>query len=272
MGHVPNTQRAPLPPFQFKSLTNVFRSALFPNEAFPEPVTSKAKSPRKQTRKTTRNSVSIEGVHTVSPTKRNSQTYEPTVSFSTAEPFGQEVSSTMKGAKGKRAPRSTSLKGSKSNDPTKQQIIALCTGMKVHNAVTPAILKSYRIYNNLVKDKWGLLCGIVVIVASKAQPRLIEGNSQAFYTRLKNMTNVDQDRLDEWIRWAASIINDQSWIKKVTDPNAKGITFKKEYKKYSSGIGNMVRLKSLLVSFVLFHPTDTFSRFQEPCRSQARRE
>lgn len=65
-----------------------------------------------------------------------------------------------------------------------------------------------------MKDKWGLLCGIIVIVVSKAQPAIIEGKTQHVYSKLIFLTKVDQLRLDEWIKWAASIINDQSWIKK----------------------------------------------------------
>ncbi|VVT47476.1 uncharacterized protein SAPINGB_P001730 [Magnusiomyces paraingens] len=72
--------------------------------------------------------------------------------------------------------------------------------------------------------------------AIQALSNIFPGFSSKFPDSLK----MDQLRLDEWIKWAASIINDQSWIKKVTNPNSKRIIFKKEYKKYSSGIGNMI--------------------------------
>lgn len=240
-GQIPNAQRVSLPPSRFKTLANHFRNTLFPNEILSEPLV-KLNSPKKHRAPNSPKKKYIpivEGVVTVSPSKTNNQPFPNSFEFSSLD--NDTVSTKETNVKNKRVTKTSLVKGgNKASDPTKQQVVSLCVQLGIASNVTSAILKSYRIYNNLVKDKWGLLCGIIVIVVSKAQPAIIEGKTQHVYSKLIFLTKVDQLRLDEWIKWAASIINDQSWIKKVTNPNSKRIIFKKEYKKYSSGIGNMV--------------------------------
>ena len=53
---------------------------------------------------------------------------------------------------------------------------------------------------------------------------------------------MNQEKLDEWISWSSRIINDQSWVKRVTNPRSKEANYRNKTKKYSSGIGNMVSI------------------------------
>lgn len=243
-GQFPDTSKIPLPARRIKTLLPLFRNKLFGYSDHTVNDTKTSRSPRKQTPNPfSPKKNASENIIAVSPSKASSVNLQsnfpvpPTKSEFELADDSNEISTT----RSKRGPRSTGFKtSSRAKDPTRDQITTLCNSLQVKKPVSLAILRGYKLYNKLVKDKWGLLCGVIVVVISKGQPQLIERGTQAFYGRLKHLVAISDERLEEWIRWAASIITDQSWIKKVADPNSKTPVVQKEYKKYSSGIGNMV--------------------------------
>lgn len=249
-GRLPEVTKIPLPAKRTKILLPLFRNKLFGySDSTINGVRSK-RSPRKQTQPNlSPKKNNLEGVVTVSPSKPSNLNFPPLLptpakkldSESSNEEDDEDDEASAKPIK-KRSRISGIKTSSRAKDPARDQIITLCESLQVKKPVCLAILRGYKLYSNLVKDKWGLLCGIIVVIISKGQPQLIERGTQAFYGRLKHLVSISDDRLEEWIRWAASIINDQSWIKKVTDPSSKTSVVQKEYRKYSSGIGNMVSI------------------------------
>lgn len=245
LGQIPNTHKVPLNPTQFRNLVLVFRNSLFPYDSKDDPLISTSRSPKKSSKIgiSPKKNISNENVLVVSPSKTISENLlaSKTPLLCDTSQINIVGGADLKEKKGKKG---TKASGSRTNlklgDPKKDQIIQLCSSLNIENPVIFAILKSYRIYNNLVKDRWGLLCGIIVVITSKARPKLINRNKQAFYNKLKHLTSMSDERLDEWVGWAARIINDQSWVKKVTDSSSNYTDIKKVSKKYSSGIGNMV--------------------------------
>lgn len=223
----PDIKQAPVAPRTFTKLLNVFRIALFPNAIQPSTPSKKTRSPRKQpTESPSRHSPAV--------TKRT--TWDAIASQADAELERETPQpSPTKKAKIVRG-------GPKSGDPRKSRVVEICQELGIGENPTDAIIRSYRMYNSLVKDRWGLLCGIIVVIASKSHPRLFDKGPQGFYTKLIRIshTSMNQAKLDEWISWSSRIISDQSWVKRVTNPRSKEANYRNKYKKYSSGVGNMV--------------------------------
>lgn len=260
-GQSPNISRVPLPPSKFQNLRALFRNKLLgvPNESIAS-IPSQSRSPRKPTGRNASPKKQSSGVVlTVSPSKSANMQYSSILPTPQTNPDVDGYDDGDKSApkRARRAVKPGVFKtGTRARDPTREQIIALCERLAVKKPVSLAILKGYRLYNELVKDKWGLLCGIIVVVIAKGQPNLIEKGIQAFYGTLKDLVSITDERLEEWIRWASSIINDQSWIRKVTDSSFKSSVIQKDAKKYSSGIGNMVSLITVVFGLYILNETN----------------
>lgn len=263
-GQVPQIKKTPLPPQKFKELTNVFRQHLFPGEpALPSP--SKRRSPRKQASApidmSPRKRKRMDDVMTVSPVKStNSQStslyFQPQEMDPDSDMDEPEKKPRGRAARGSKTTvkKATATKGklAKNRGPGKSDIKEICSYIGVSPQVQDAIIKTYGLYHTLVNDRWGLLAGIIVIIVSKAEPRIIEvGGTYSFYRKLADSANsrgfgvvLDQQKIEDWIKWASHIVNDQTWIKKVTRPDVKPIDLVSTGTKYSSGIGNMVSISN----------------------------
>lgn len=235
----PNTKKAPVPPRTLTKLINMFRVELFPNTIQPS-------TPSKRARKTGSNS------RTASPIKAAalaSQVGSPqndgNYLMAIADATDRALGITSEPSTAPPTPKRKIIRGGpKSGDPRKSRVIEICREMGIAENPTDSIIRSYKQYNSLVKDRWGLLCGIIVVIATKAHPRLVEMGTQGFYNKLIRIshTSMNQEKLDEWISWSSRIINDQSWVKRVTNPRSKEANYRIKTKKYSSGIGNMVSI------------------------------
>lgn len=240
----PDITKSTVPPRTYKKLVKLFREALFPGSI-------QASSPMRRQKR-----AASAGTSTATQ-RRSSRTVTPTASavVSPSKPRGDvvqdlaEIASLTDAAlniktttKAAPAKRKIVRGGPKSGDPRKSRVYELCREMGISDSATEAVIRSYKQYNNLVKDRWGLLCGIIVVITVKAHPRLMEIGTQGFYNKLIRIshTSMNQEKLDEWIAWSNRIINDQSWVKRVTDPRSREAHYRNKSKKYSSGIGNMI--------------------------------
>lgn len=236
----PDITKSTVPPRTFKKLVKLFRETLFPGSI-------QASSPMRRQKRTastaTAQKKSAQTTPTasavVSPLKQRGSMVQDLAEIANATEAALDISSKTKITPVK---RKIVRGGPKSGDPRKSRVYELCREMGISDAATEAVIRSYKQYNNLVKDRWGLLCGIIVVITVKAHPRLIEIGTQGFYNKLIRIshTSMNQEKLDEWIAWSNRIINDQSWIKRVTDPRSGEAHYRNKSKRYSSGIGNMI--------------------------------
>lgn len=224
----PDTSKSPLAPRTFKKLTVTFRSVLYPNQL---QATKAATRPRKRQA----------AAQSPASKKRAMSGHDDLLEIanSTDETLGL---SPQKPALAPTPKKKIVRGGPKSDDPRKSKVIEICRVLGIGDAPTEAIIRAYKQYNNLVKDRWGLLCGIIVVIATKANLKLIENGTQGFYNRLIRISHygMTMEKLEEWVGWSNRIISDQSWVKRVTNPRSKEANYKNKNKRYSSGIGNMV--------------------------------
>lgn len=278
---LPDTKKAPVAPRTFTKLVNLFRAALFPNSVQQQqqqqqlPATpTKKRGPRRRTPASS--PVKVMSPMKVSPVKNRLMASTPGVGTGEGEGGSMQGMDLMAianatdaslgltnenqqdqyddqqqpgdntGNNGSKAGSPKKKKivrgGPKSDDPRKSRVIEICQVLGIADNATDAIIRSYKQYNGLVKDRWGLLCGIIVVIASKAHPRLLETGTLGFYNKLVRMSHhsMNLDKLEEWVAWSERIINDQSWVKQVTNPRSKEANYRNKMKKYSSGIGNMI--------------------------------
>jgi hypothetical protein len=111
-----------------------------------------------------------------------------------------------------------------------------------------AVAHGYRMYNNLVKDRWGLLCGLIYVITSRAQPELIGDDSRrVFEYKILQLVpeKITLEVVEEWVLWAQRIVADQTWVRKISSSDAKAIAKKS---RTSSGIGNMITYSLMFMS------------------------
>jgi origin recognition complex subunit 6 len=211
---IPSTRQAPVPAKVYNKLLNVFRKTLMPNSESP------LKTPSK---KRTQPDLSVTPTRTPTPS-----------------PMKRKIVSTNPSPAASPSPSKRQRGGPKSTDPKAEDIEVVCSRLKINTDALDAIAYGYKQYNNLVKDRWGLLCGLIYVITSKAQPQLVWNQKIPFTTKIiHSVPNTSADQLEEWIPWAEKIVGDQSWVRQITAPEAKNMKSKKG-KKHSSGIGNMI--------------------------------
>ncbi|CAN6674797.1 hypothetical protein TRVA0_065S00584 [Trichomonascus vanleenenianus] len=232
----PTIKQAPVPQKLFLRLIDIFRSELFP-AGFESPL----KTP------SLKRTAAISAEAKFSPVPFN----ERLRLLSARSPRkGSSLSPT------KRSPTK------KERDPEKHDITRLCEALSLSEESQGAVEYGYIQYRNLAKDKWGLLCGLIYVIVSKAQPELIQEKSRnRFEFKIVQLApaHITDDKISEWISWADKIAGDQPWLQKlaVRDSVAIGGGPTEKKRKQASGIGNMV--------------TASFS-FCNPQRVKAQRE
>lgn len=217
----PSTKQAPVPSNIYKKLLEIFRKQLVPNSSQSSP-----------------------GLKT--PTKPKAHT-EPLDSSLTATPTSLKrkiVTTNGSPIKTSPSPSKRQRGGPKSTDPRAEDIERACEKLGIEAAALDAIAYGYRQYNNLVKDRWGLLCGLIYVIGSKAQPSLVFKQRVPFSIKVSHsVPYASEDKVEEWIQWAEKIVGDQSWVKQVTAPEMISANTNNDagLKKYSSGVGNMIK-------------------------------
>lgn len=222
----PDLKKSPVPPRVLTKLIQLFRDSLRPGSGIVG--SSPKKSPRKRK--------IVESPRVSKPTNINVTSHQDIAKIAQSTETAIQVSTSPK----KKVKYTRG--GPKSGDPKKSTVIQICTAMGIAPSSIEAIIKSYKQGCNLVKDRWGLLCGIIVVVARKSHPNLFDNGHKGFYNKLVRISHKSMtiEKLEEWVEWSSQIVTDQSWIKRVTDPNSIDATYKVKNKKYSSGIGNMI--------------------------------
>lgn len=205
---MPSSRQAPLSARAYAKLLGIFRSELLPD--FQSPV----KTPKR---------VSI----LRTPTKASPQT--PLTAYITeAEPATVTPSSSIKR---RGLPKST--------DPKSEDIRTMCMALGLRDEAQNAVDYGYRTYNGVVKERWGLLCGLIYVIASRAQPDFVAAKSRnSFETKVVQLahSSMNIDKMLEWIKWSERIVGDQSWVRKLISPKHRP----RQKRKPASGVGNMV--------------------------------
>jgi hypothetical protein len=189
---MPSSRQAPLSARAYAKLLGIFRSELLPD--FQSPV----KTPKR---------VSI----LRTPTKASPQT--PLTTYITeAEPATVTPSSSIKR---RGLPKST--------DPKSEDIRTMCMALGLSDEAQNAVDYGYRTYNGVVKERWGLLCGLIYVI---------------FETKVVQLahSSMNIDKMLEWIKWSERIVGDQSWVRKLISPKHRP----RQKRKPASGVGNMV--------------------------------
>ncbi|ODQ63869.1 hypothetical protein NADFUDRAFT_83962, partial [Nadsonia fulvescens var. elongata DSM 6958] len=114
-----------------------------------------------------------------------------------------------------RSPTKKIRGGIKPTDPRQAQIEMITRHLVFSKFAIDGVLYGYKQYFNLVKDRWGLLCGLIIVVAEYVQHPLLLKSENLFYSKLLRSvgTMFEHDRLDEWVIWVEKIVKDQMWIK-----------------------------------------------------------
>lgn len=251
----PNTKALPipLPPRTYSNLLNVFRTALLDGSS---PASSSPAVNRRATAKRARTSdTSDSRADTAAPaSSRRGRKRTTTIkqegseeSDVDAEPELERTGSPSPSPKNKKprktAPRQTTSEPgvvkrrglAKATDPQPQHIIAVCEALVMTEPAAQALAHAYSFYNNLVKDRWGLLAGLAFTIAKKTQESF---SAKLARTKiLRSVPGINSEQLEEWVNWAGRIVVDQTWIRRITIPSERRAKGKA---RYSSGVGNMI--------------------------------
>lgn len=235
----PKALPIPLPPRTYANLLNVFRSALLGLGASPKRSPSKRGRPaRAMQNGDTDSHMDIDyGSNSVSgtPSKQRSYSVLNSPVMETPSPQKRGLGYQKEGGG---SPSPVKRRGlAKASDPQPYHIVSMCEALHMSEPAAQAVAHAYSYYNNLVKDRWGLLAGAAYTVAKKTQESFLKKTARARI--LGTIPDLQPDRLDEWIAWANRIIVDQTWIRRITIPSERQAN-KGRNNKFSSGVGNMI--------------------------------
>lgn len=219
----PSSKQAPVPPRVFSNLLARFRSALLSGSPAP-------KTPTK-TRTFSRST-------TVTPSKSSTKS---TSRSNQKRSFSRSPSP---------SPSPVKRRGiAKDTDPKDHDLERICDALSLNDDSTQAISRGYRLYNNLVKERWGLLCGLVYVITNKSQPELITAfTKDTFSEKLIQLArHMNMEKLEEWINWTEMIVTDQTWIRRIT-VEERSLATKSTSRKHASGIGNMLNYSMMFSS------------------------
>ncbi|ANB15932.1 Origin recognition complex subunit 6 [Sugiyamaella lignohabitans] len=234
----PSTKKVPVPPKVYQNLLRLFRNAL-PRRGSASPVKlsapstpTKRPSPLKRAHLPDR-----EGSPTPQRKKLN-------LNEGTRSDEGEDLNDVKSNTQGKATPSPVKRRGlAKETDPTPNDLHRIADGLQISDHAKNAVAFGYKKYNNLVKDRWGLLCGLFYVVCSRAHPELLvnqrrlENNIMSY---AGDYSRMNDDKMAEWIIWADKIVADQSWIRDITVSIKRRPIGDSLRRKHSSGIGNMI--------------------------------
>lgn len=133
--------------------------------------------------------------------------------------------------------------GPKTSDPMSQDIEHIAAALGLSDPCLEAIVKGYKTYHNLVRERWGLLLGLTYVVISRGHPQLIRSAGKARLLHrlimLAQGSSMTTDKLQEWIVLTETIVGEQSWIQQLESEDWVRPE-KTKRKRLVSGIGNMV--------------------------------
>uniref|UniRef100_A0A060TCY8 ARAD1D46750p n=1 Tax=Blastobotrys adeninivorans TaxID=409370 RepID=A0A060TCY8_BLAAD len=222
----PSLRQTPIPVRSYQKMLTLFRNQLNPSSASNTPLSTPRKSPPKRT----------QTPRTVTPSKRRLEDEFPKLSPGN-EQEAREGSPSPTPSPSKRRG------GPKESDPTTNEMEQICNSLGVSDAATAAVAQGYKMYNNLVKDRWGLFAGLVYTIVSKAQPELIKSSQTLPFEQkiIKQTPSVSTDRVEEWIAWCQHIVVDQTWVRAAIPPEVLATSrLSKRNRRLTSGIGNMI--------------------------------
>lgn len=133
--------------------------------------------------------------------------------------------------------------GPKTSDPMSQDIEHIAAALGLSDPCIEAIVKGYKTYHNLVRERWGLLLGLTYVVISRGHPQLISSAGKARLLHRLIMlapgSSMTTDKLQEWIVLTETIVGEQSWIQQLESEDWVRPE-NTQRKRLVSGIGNMV--------------------------------
>ncbi|KAG5362587.1 hypothetical protein CJU89_1714 [Yarrowia sp. B02] len=157
-----------------------------------------------------------------------------------------------------KSPRKT---GPKQDDPQPEDIEFIAKELRFPKHALAGVLRGFDFYWALVKDRWGLLFGLLMTIAFHIQHRSFtdtEATREAFKQRALQLTrrsSMPEDRVQEWITWTETILKDQMWVKILEQKSgiAPGVIQRQLDRQTSkssfSGIGNMIPASFAFTSY-----------------------
>lgn len=140
----------------------------------------------------------------------------------------------------------------KKEDPQPADIEFICKELRFPKHALEGVQRGFDFYWALVRDRWGLLFGLLMTIAFHIQHKSFtdtEATREAFKQRalqLTRRTALAEDRVEEWISWTETILKDQMWVKIMEQKSgiAPGVIQRQLDRQTSkssfSGIGNMI--------------------------------
>lgn len=234
---LPDTRNPPIQPNQYTKLLQQFRSVLCPSVA----AASLPRTPSKPKRSARARAVSdlrvemdeyegedddefsdqYELSDSESPRKRpplSSANVTPRKSPRKSRSATPNRSSPVKAAQSP-ASQVNLFSGSPSkkkvSPPMPDLIDAIGVRMSLDRKTIDAVKFAHGKYLDLVKDVWGLVYGLFVVIAERAEPKVgIEHERRLVKSMGELAPRVEVDR-EEWINWVNKIVTGQSWIMEI---------------------------------------------------------
>lgn len=239
---LPDTRNPPIQPNQYTKLLQQFRSVLCPSAA----AASLPSTPSKPKRSARARAVSdlrvemdeyegedddefsdqYELSDSESPRKRppsSSANVTPRKSPRKSRSATPNRSSPVKAAQSpasqvnlfSNSPSKASPSKKKVSPPTPDLIDAIGVRMSLDRKTIDAVKFAHGKYLDLVKDVWGLVYGLFVVIAERAEPKVgIEHERRLVKSMGELAPRVEVDR-EEWINWVNKIVTGQSWIMEI---------------------------------------------------------
>lgn len=226
----PDISRPPIPPTQYKKLLNQFRAALLPNNT----VIEEPKTPRRKrtARMKPSNFSELElGVdfddddnyvdNHLTGAEFKDQTSED-------ENYELQFSTPRKRAPitarfGSPSPRKSLTRSPRKGvpPPNKALIETLGLQMGIQKVTIDAVIHAYNVYIGMVKDSWGLLYGLFIVIVERVEPRLGTSNENSI-SKVFRTNSLPQDiDTHEWRSWCERIIAGQTWICQIAQNSEK---------------------------------------------------
>ncbi|AOW07968.1 origin recognition complex, subunit 6 [Yarrowia lipolytica] len=253
----PKQSQPPVPPRSYEKLLQLFREELLgapPGPSTPRKRKSPMKNPELVAQRTPKTPRTARQVQKDIQESGRSDANVIGEDLLNSEAIGEEdglLPDTP--SKTKKSPQKSPRKGGpKQDDPQPADIEFITKELRFPKHALEGVQRGFDFYWALVKDRWGLLFGLLMTIAFHIQHRSFtdtEATREAFKQRALQLTRragMPEDRVEEWIGWTETILKDQMWVKILEQKSgiAPGVIQRQLDRQTSkssfSGIGNMI--------------------------------
>ncbi|KAG5369972.1 hypothetical protein CJU90_1295 [Yarrowia sp. C11] len=252
----PKQSQPPVPPRSYEKLLQVFREELLgapPGPSTPRKRRSPTKNPELAAQRTPKTPRTARQVQKDIQESGRSDANVIGEDLVNSEVIGEEDGLLPETPSKKKSPQKSPRKGGpKQDDPQPADIEFIAKELRFPKHALEGVQRGFDFYWALVKDRWGLLFGLLMTIAFHIQHRSFtdtEATKEAFKQRALQLTRragMPEDRVEEWIGWTETILKDQMWVKILEQKSgiAPGVIQRQLDRQTSkssfSGIGNMI--------------------------------